>query len=676
MRDPVAGEKPVAASGGESPRQAPSAFAAVNDDAGEPIAARPFSIAPDPTPSAPGSFATRLVSVPQENGIPGGDGLSAPLVPSSSPLAGPKSSSSAERLHFLEALVRASNAISSTLDPARVAEILVARASEILAVPAVSLMLLDEKGGVRVTAAKGLSPSYIQAQAGPLEQSIAGRALAEERTFAAWDIRQSADPKLAGAAEQEGIISVACAPMFFGGKPVGALNVYCRDTRCFTEDQFHVLSLLAAQGAIALTNARAYREIRSQAAEVRAGFQRVGAALSASLDIGETLRLIVQLASEMTGADAGAMFMLQNEEEGGGMRLAGMRGMDRRSVRRFRQMPVSPLARRALDERRVVIVPDTRRMTDTPFPTLRLSMDQTAEARSVVCVPVLVGDRPLGVLEQYTAEPGRFTKSDIQLLSSFAHQASVAIENARLYAQERSIAQTLQRSFLPDVPYSLSGIQIGRIYAPGSEVAAVGGDTYDLFTLPDGRIAVLMADVSGQGTHAATLAVMAKYTIRAYALEDPDPSCVLRRGNEAFRHQTDDSMFLTLCYGLLDPKTRSITIASAAHPPALLCRAGTKDVIPVGGEPGLISGFLPNQEYPSATVPLASGDVLVFYTDGVIEARRRKVMFAADRRLEKTIAANAHLSAQEIASNLYAAVVEYAGGERTDDIALLVLKVD
>jgi GAF domain-containing protein len=579
------------------------------------------------------------------------------------------------RLHYLEALVNAANSISATLDPNRVSEILLARTAEIMEVAGVSVLLVDEDGdALRVVAAHGLSANYLQSLAGPLRESIASRALSEKRTFATWDARQSADTRMAQASEAEGIVAVACAPMLFGGRAVGALLVHCRELRCFSEDQFHVLSLLAAQGAVALTNARAYGELRAQATEVRAGFQRVGEALSASLDIGETLRLIVQLAVEMTKADGGAFFMLQEESQGGGMRLAGMRGMDRRSVRRFRYAALSPLAARALEERRVIIIPDTRKVSDTPFPTLRLSIDRTAEARSVVCVPVLVGNRPLGVLEQYSAEVGRFDKSDIQLLSSFALQSSVAIENARLYAQERSIAQTLQRAFLPELPYAISGFEIGRIYAPGSEVAAVGGDTYDLFTLPSGQIAALMADVSGQGTQAATLAVMAKYTVRAYAIDNPDPSSVLSRVNEAMIPQTGDSTFLTLCFGLIDPVKRCVTIASAAHPPPMLWRAATRATDAVTLSPGLIAGFLSDQDYPSETIQIETGDVLVFYTDGVIEARRRKVMFSVDGRLERVISDNAHLPAQEIATAVYNAVVDWVHGERTDDIALLVLK--
>jgi GAF domain-containing protein len=557
--------------------------------------------------------------------------------------------------------------------------VLVEKAAELLKVPAASVMLVDEgRQEIRIRAARGLSPAYVQALQQPLEASIAGRALSEGRVFATWDARQAGDPKVAEAAAREGIVSIACAPMLFAGKPIGVLNVYCHDSHCFSTDQFHVLALLAAQGAVAVTNARLYRDSRAYAAEVRASFGRVGAALASSLDVGETLRLIVQLAVEMTRAEAGAMFMLAEEREGGGLVLSAARGLDRRSVRRFRRMPPSPVAQRALAERRVVYVPDTRRQTDTAFPALRLgTADAAVEARSVVCLPVLVGGRPVGILEQYASEPHGFDKNDKDLLSSFALQAAVAIENARLYAQERNIAQTLQRSFLPELPPAVSGFQIGKIYVPAGEAASVGGDTYDLWTLPDGRLLALIADVCGKGTFAATLTVMAKYTVRAYALEDPDPSRVLARVNDALAAQTDDSTFLTLCCALIDPATRAVTLANAAHPPALLhsARGDRPGCRPLGIGSGLIAGFRPGEQYPAETAEMAPGDVLVFYTDGVTEARKRKTQFEMDR-LRRVIEENAARNAQEIASAIYAAVVAYAGENLADDIALLVLKAE
>lgn len=572
---------------------------------------------------------------------------------------------SGSRLHFLESLVEASHAINGTLDPAQVADVLAQRAADLLGVSGVCVLQIDDGRMARVTASRGLSDAYLEAQAGPLAQSIAARALTEERLYAAWDVRRSEEPRLARAATEEGIVAVACAPMHVNGVPVGALSVHCHDPRCFTEDEFHVLSLLASQGAIALANARSFVVLQTQSAEVRAGFKRVGEALAASLDLERTLRTIVQLAMEMTKAEGGAFFMRQGEDQGGGLTLKGETGLDRRSVRRFQHLTRYPLAEQATREEKAVVIGDTRPIADVAFPLLDRSRSDDAEVRSVACIPVRLGDRALGVLEQYSARTNAFSPRDLELLSSFGLQAAVAIENARLYAQERGIAQTLQSAFLPELPPVLRGFEIGYVYAPGSVGTVVGGDTYDLFTLPDGNIAAVIGDISGKGVHAATLAAMAKYTVRAYAMTNHDPESVLRLVNEALIPQTGDSTFLTISFALLDPRTRRVRLSSAAHPTPLLWRAATKTVEYVAMTSGLIAGFMHDQEYPAVEFDLEPGDALLFYTDGVTEARREKIMFSADGRFENTYAQVAHLPAQEIADAIHHAVVDWSSGHRS-----------
>lgn len=604
-----------------------------------------------------------------------------PAVPAStSSPSPPPDSTPLERLRYLESLTEVSRAINATLDLDRVLHMLCESITHLLDAPAASVMLVQDEGEgeeVRIRGASGLSADYIQAQRMPLEQSIAGQALAEARIFAAWDARRSDDPAVAQAALREGIVSVACAPMVFHGRPVGALNLYFRREYALSPDQFQVLALLAAQGAVAVTNARLYRESRSQAAEIRASFARIGAALASSLDRTEALKLIVRLAGDMTRAEAGAMFMLADGREGGDLALSAAVGLDRRSLHRFRRLPIPDLVTRAWAEQSVLVISDTQAHPDHPFPALHGEGEEGAgrPARSAICVPVLAAGGPVGVLWQYAAQPNRFGAREQEVLGAFALQAAVAIENARLYARQRNVLQTLQRAFLPELPESVEGFGIGRMYASGSDASDVGGDVYDLFSLRDGsgRLAAVIADVCGKGEQAATLTALAKYTIRAYALEDPDPSHVLARFNDALVPQTDDFTFVTLAYALLDPWAGTVSVASAAHPPVLRCRPGEHACRALGSRSSLIAGFRAGERYPTDTADLLPGDVLVFYTDGVLEARKRKAMFGTER-LEQVIVASAEHSAQEIAAAIYAAVSDFTDDNLVDDIALLVLK--
>jgi phosphoserine phosphatase RsbU/P len=179
--------------------------------------------------------------------------------------------------------------------------------------------------------------------------------------------------------------------------------------------------------------------------------------------------------------------------------------------------------------------------------------------------------------------------------------------------------------------------------------------------------------VTGSGTVAATVAVMIKYTMRAYALENAKPGSILTRLNEAALNQTDEDTYVTVCCALIDPAERTVSIANAGHPPIIYYRSREKECIPGCGDPGIMAGFLPRQEYATKAHHPTPGDILVFYTDGVTEARRNKEMFGSER-LTRILCENSFLSAQEIAAAIYAAVTDFVGGERSDDLALLVLK--
>src|SRR5207249_11626115 len=119
-----------------------------------------------------------------------------------------------------------------------------------------------------------------------------------------------------------------------------------------------------------------------------------------------------------------------------------------------------------------------------------------------------------------------------ELAAAVANQAAVAIRVSQAYEHERNVAETLQRSFMPNVGARLKNFDLGQTYHPALQEAQVGGDFYDVFPLPEGRVALLMADVSGKGLPAAMQTAMVKYMLRAYAIEDPAPASVLERLNQ------------------------------------------------------------------------------------------------------------------------------------------------
>jgi serine phosphatase RsbU (regulator of sigma subunit) len=252
---------------------------------------------------------------------------------------------------------------------------------------------------------------------------------------------------------------------------------------------------------------------------------------------------------------------------------------------------------------------------------------------------------------------------------SLAQQAALAVENARLHEQLMRFAETMRRSLLPQEPPVLEGFDVGYRYEAATQVE-VGGDVIDFLDLPDGRLAVVLGDVTGHGIDAAAEMAMAKFVFRSLARRNPDPAAFLRRANDVVVAEMAGGAFITMVYVTADPAGR-LACASAGHPrPRLVHRDGTIDELPGGG---LALGIAGDQSYDEATITLAGGESVVLYTDGVIEARRESQLYGT-ARLDAALAAAATLDAQALADAVVADCRTFAGGELDDDCAIVVIR--
>ncbi|MFD9490343.1 PP2C family protein-serine/threonine phosphatase [Streptomyces sp. NPDC060005] len=188
----------------------------------------------------------------------------------------------------------------------------------------------------------------------------------------------------------------------------------------------------------------------------------------------------------------------------------------------------------------------------------------------------------------------------------------------------QKLATTLQQTLLPPALANVPGLEVSAYYHIAS-VDQVGGDFYDLFPLAAGTWGLFMGDVCGKGAAAAAVTSLARYTLRAAAVYDPDPAAVLDNLNTVLNHEYNgtDPRFCTVVFGLLTPDHERggfrITLAGGGHPPALLMRAdGTADILPTPG--GQLIGALPDAHIATTAVHLAPGDTLLLHTDGLTEA--------------------------------------------------------
>jgi CHASE3 domain sensor protein/anti-sigma regulatory factor (Ser/Thr protein kinase) len=287
---------------------------------------------------------------------------------------------------------------------------------------------------------------------------------------------------------------------------------------------------------------------------------------------------------------------------------------------------------------------------------------------SAIVVPLIAHDRTLGVITLVSAESGRrYGPDDVPYVEDLARRAAAAIDNARLYEQERGVAETLQRSLLPESLPVLPRTQLAARYLPAERSVEVGGDWYDVIELPNACVLLAIGDVVGHGVNAAAVMGQLKSALRAYALEGHGPGATLDRLKAMLRTTAGGGMIGTLFLAIYDPQTGSLRYASAGHPPALI-RApdGAVSYLAGGRTTPLAVGAGSARE---AEAPLDPGSVLVLYTDGLIE-RRGEGLGTGLERLERAVAEGPG-DVEDLLDHLLSDL--RGDGPSSDDTALLAM---
>lgn len=300
--------------------------------------------------------------------------------------------------------------------------------------------------------------------------------------------------------------------------------------------------------------------------------------------------------------------------------------------------------------------------------------------RAILCAPMLVQERLVGVVYVDTSiRSGTFTQADLSLLSAVCGQAAVAIENARLYRvavekgrmeRELQMAREIQQSLLPRQMPSLSGYQVAAHWQAAREVA---GDFYDLFLLPDGTLAVVIADVADKGAAAALFMASARSMIRSHALAGFTPLETLTRTNDMIVADANDGTFVTVYYSLFR-LGGGVTHINAGHNPPAIYHHRTKQVsfLPRGGR--ALGWFLNNPLKP-LDIQLEPGDVIIYYTDGLTDAENESGDNYGERRLADALTAAAEQNAADMLQTLVHSVDRFCAGVLPfDDLTLCVIR--
>jgi PAS domain S-box-containing protein len=292
----------------------------------------------------------------------------------------------------------------------------------------------------------------------------------------------------------------------------------------------------------------------------------------------------------------------------------------------------------------------------------------------LIVAPLVARGRTLAALSlERDEDTPRYEQRDLEVAVEVGRRAGLALANAELYSERAHTARALQESLLPPVLPAIPGLEVAsRFRAAGSGV--VGGDFYDLFEVGAGGWALVVGDVCGKGPDAAAVTALARYTIRAGAMQRSYPSHILSLLNDALLRQRHGADFCTVALGRFDvrPDGAILVLAVGGHPPPLLLTADGE--VRQIGTPGTLLGVLADPELRDEAIELDPGDVVVFYTDGVTEAGAPRRIIDPDA-LATLVAASHGADPAALAARIEQAAVDVTGGDLRDDIAILVARV-
>ena len=495
----------------------------------------------------------------------------------------------------------------------------------------------------------------------------------------------------------EGHRSFAAIPLLSEGRSIGALGLSFAHENDFPPVERAFMLSLGQQCAQALERARLYEAANSARAESERARDRIAflaeasELLGASLDYRSTLTTVARLAVPRISD----WCLVEIVEEGGGVEhlTVAAKSEERAALarelrRRYPLAPDAPSGTAAVMRtgRSEIYAEITDEMlAATARDSEHLEILKRLELSSTMIVPIKSGGRVLGAITfASSTRERRFAREDLLFAESLARRAAAAIENSRLYremeeSRERFayLAKTLQRSLLPQRIAEIPGVEAAVRYRAAAEGTQVGGDFYDLFPTEEGRWAIVMGDVCGKGARAAALTGLARHTIRSVAMLEGDPRVILARLNDAIMREGEDDrapQFCTVAYATLerDGEGTRLRVSSGGHPlPLLVRRNGSVEKV---GEPGLLLGVFGDPEVTEREIKLAPGEAVLFYTDGVIESRRGGEAFGEERLCE-VLASCAGSDADAIVDRVEAAVTGFTSDHRSDDIAVLAIRV-
>ena len=408
----------------------------------------------------------------------------------------------------------------------------------------------------------------------------------------------------------------------------------------------------------ALLREQAARAEAERVAEMVSGMQLLVDAALAHRTLDDIISDLVTRVHAVLGADAASIYLAQD----GQLTLAATSGGSRPDS--LHPLPFGVGFPGRVAESREPLLANDPTPEELADPALaKLDLD------SVIGVPLITEGDLTGVLVVCATEPRRFGAQDVGLLRLAADRVALGIDHARVYEREHRIAETLQRSLLPDRLPELPGLAVAARYLPAAAEAEVGGDWYDVIPVPGGGVGLVMGDVAGKGLTAASMVGQLRSALRAYALEGHPPQRVVDQLNRLVWMELGESQMATLVYLVLDPADGTVRWVNAGHLPPCVVDGDAQPRF-LEGSRSVPLGVMPFPSFEEGSFRLEPGGTIVLYTDGLVERPGANIDDGL-AQLPQILAGQAE-GPSELCDRMLRELVPEGGAP--DDVAVLVLR--
>jgi sigma-B regulation protein RsbU (phosphoserine phosphatase) len=458
-------------------------------------------------------------------------------------------------------------------------------------------------------------------------------------------------------------------PLIVKNRLIGVMDFEAREPGYFTEDHKRLLSLIASRMAVGIENARLYTRTTRQARTLLL-MNEIARELTSILNVDELLKRIAEWLSRLIDYQMFSILLLD----------ASGQKLQHRFSQRFQErlhlkhdIPLGTgVVGAAAQAKEAVLVPDVSK--DSRY------ISVNPETRSELAVPLIYQEKVIGVLDMEHTRRGYFTEDHKRTLTTLAAQIAIALENARLYEEIRKQEQRLERDLelarelqfrlLPETPPKLANLEVSAKFVPAR---AIGGDLYDFIPYSLSRMGIVIGDVSGKGAPAAIYAALVSGILRSHAPIEPGPEEMLSAVNLSLGERRIDGQFVSIIYSVWDDERHTLRVANSGLPRPLYCHDGKVEVIEATGLP---LGLFDEADYDELEFQAKPGDLFVFYSDGILDARSRDGESFGRKRVQEIVSSCSTKSSECVVSEIFKAVSDHASGvEAFDDQTVVAIKI-